>query len=105
MKKTLFLAAVTVFMLCASMLIAQQVEVPTVEYLFKSKKSGISYGGYVYGCIVRLEYSEPDLFTNERTIDIITIGGDYGVINVRVTVIYPEGRYKIGGCVLINTYL
>ena len=101
MKNILLLIIVIVFMLSSSMLMAQQIEVPTVEYLFKSKKSEIPMKGYVYGCIVRIEYSEPDLFTNEKTIDAIIIGGNYGTIDVYVD--YPEGKYKIGECVVVQT--
>lgn len=101
MKKILLLITVIVFMLCSSMLMAQQIDVPTVEYLFKSKKSGIPMDGYVYGCVARIRYSEPDLFTNEITIDAIFIGGNYGTIKVYVD--YPKDAYKVGDCVVIQT--
>jgi hypothetical protein len=65
-------------------------EVPSIEYFFRIRKIEINRGEIFAGKIVGIKYSEPDLFTDERTIESVCVGYD----NVNV-VIYNKNQLNI----------
>jgi hypothetical protein len=103
LKKTSFVVLYAFF--ACSILLSEQATVPTVEYLFRSQQANLSAGDKVFGTIVQIKYSDPDLFTKKRFIDTIVIGGETGTIQVFVfSEDYPEGKFALEDTVFIQNH-